>query len=46
MTLFLSGGFIDEQHKESTYLDRAELIRKDNVTNKKKIIELILEMYR
>ena len=42
--IFKSGGFIDEEHKKSTYLKRAELIREVDNTNKKYIIPFDLSL--
>ena len=41
--IFLAGGFIDKEFKEKTFLDRGELIRSKEGSNKKQIFPFDLE---
>ena len=36
--IFKSGGFVDDEYKKRTYLDRAELIRVQELNDEKEII--------
>ena len=43
--IFKAGGYVDEEFKKNTYLDRAELVRINGDNNEKRLYLLIWNWY-